>query len=469
MLQILGVFVMRLLNLVFIAFLFPPVLAAESARILDMRLLETPEHMAQLIFDLSDPVGYKLFNLEKEPGKPHRVVIDISNAGLAGELAKPDNPLLLKVRGAERNKKDLRIVLDVKNPVSSKAFLLKPAGRYGHRLVVTLQDPAKTRSDFTLSPLPALAAMPLFPAMPPPLPARSVPKTIKTKAQTAYAVPQPVYKPKPVTRTAPKPLPRYPAAPAQRPAPQAVRAPVAIPYNGRAVTVAIDAGHGGIDPGASGTKGTREKNVVLSISKELARLITREPGMRAVLIRDGDYFLSLRERIKRARQYQADIFISIHADAYESGPPLRGASVYMLSKKGAGSEAAKWLAERENSADLLGGVSLSDKSSVLASILLDLSQTGTLEASADLGKHLLGRLSAAVPLHQRKMQHAAFMVLRSPDIPSVLVEAAFISNPVEENKLNNKSWRKIFARSLLQGIRAYFNQHAPPGTLLARQ
>lgn len=466
---------MRLFSLFFTVFFTAAIAAAEPARVLDMRLLVTPEHMAQLIFDLSEPVKYTLFNLNKEDGKPHRVVLDIQDADLVGDLAKPDNPLLLQVRGADRDGSNLRIVLDVKNPVSSKAFLLKPAGRYGHRLVLTLQDPAKTRTGFTIEPLPALAAMPVLPALPVLPPALQVkpkvPATTKTRA--AYVPPPPTYQAQPVSRPLPvvqtQPLPRRHQPPAVKTAQSLARPPIGIPYNGRAVTVAIDAGHGGLDPGASGPQGTREKDVVLAISRELAKLIAREPGMRAVLIRDGDYFLSLRERIKQARQYQADIFISIHADAYEAGPPLSGASVYMLSQKGASSEAAKWLAERENGADLLGGVSLSDKSNVLASILLDLSQTGTLEASTDLGGHILRKLGTSVPLHHSKMQRAAFMVLRSPDIPSVLVETAFISNPSEEKKLNSGSWRKTFAQSLLQGIRAYFSQHAPPGTLLARQ
>ncbi|MCP4699581.1 MAG: hypothetical protein GY862_22440 [Gammaproteobacteria bacterium] len=237
---------------------------------------------------------------------------------------------------------------------------------------------------------------------------------------------------------------------------------------GRNIIVAIDAGHGGVDPGASGRYGTREKTVALAIARDLAALVKNARGMESVLIRDGDYFLSLRERIKLARNYQADLFISIHADALRD-TSSEGASVYMLSQSGASSEAARWLAERENRADLLGGVSLNDKDDVLASVLLNLSQYGTLEASAYLGDKILRALGDVGSIHYRSVQQAAFMVLRSPDIPSILVETAFISNPREEKKLSDPSYRRRIAAAILQGTRAYFIKYAPRGTWLARQ
>jgi N-acetylmuramoyl-L-alanine amidase len=234
----------------------------------------------------------------------------------------------------------------------------------------------------------------------------------------------------------------------------------------REVVVAIDAGHGGRDPGAVGPGGTYEKDVVLAIAQRLERLVASEPGMKPVLIRTGDYFLPLRERIRRARDQRADVFVSIHADAAPDRR-VQGSSVYMLSQGGATSEAARWLAERENAADLVGGVKLDDKDDVLASVLLDLSQTGTLEASANLADALIGDLHRVGKVRRRQVERAGFAVLKSPDIPSVLVEAAFISNPAEERKLRTSAYQQSLSQALMNGLRTYFNNHAPPGTYLA--
>ncbi len=236
----------------------------------------------------------------------------------------------------------------------------------------------------------------------------------------------------------------------------------------RDVVIAIDAGHGGEDPGARGYRGTREKHVVLAIARRLKTLVAKEPGMRPVMIRDGDYYISLRGRIKKARQKRADIFISIHADAFRN-KKAKGSSVYTLSPRGATSEAARWLAESENKADLIGGVSLDDKDDLLASVLLDLSQTASLEASLDVADHILGGLKRVGKVHKRRVQSASFMVLKSPDIPSVLVETAFISNPEEERKLRTKAYQQKLAKALMQGIRKYFHRFPPPGTRLAQR
>nr|WP_238375980.1 N-acetylmuramoyl-L-alanine amidase [Ectothiorhodospira magna] len=237
----------------------------------------------------------------------------------------------------------------------------------------------------------------------------------------------------------------------------------------RDVIVAIDAGHGGKDPGAIGPAGTFEKDVVLAIARRLDALVRREPGMVPVMIRTGDYFLPLRERINRARQHHADVFVSIHADAAPNAR-AQGSSVYMLSDRGASSEAARWLAQRENEADRrLGAVPINDKDDVLASVLLDLTQNGTLEASKTLADAMIGELHRVGKVRSPRVERAGFAVLRSPDVPSVLVEAAFISNPAEERKLRTPAFQQSMAEALLNGLRAYFDGHAPPGTLLAER
>ncbi|MGH8509796.1 MAG: N-acetylmuramoyl-L-alanine amidase [Gammaproteobacteria bacterium] len=236
----------------------------------------------------------------------------------------------------------------------------------------------------------------------------------------------------------------------------------------RDIVIAIDAGHGGEDPGAIGKRGTREKQVVLAIARKLADRVNDERGMRAVLIRDGDYFISLRNRIKRARQHKADLFVSIHADAFRD-PRASGSSVYVLSSHGASSEAARWLAERENASDLVGGVSLDDKDDLLRKVLLDLSQSAAIDASVNVGGRVLQRLNRLGRIHHQGVQRAGFAVLKSPDIPSVLVETAFITNPLEERKLTDPRHQEAMAAAILEGIRAYFREAAPPGTLLAMQ
>lgn len=234
----------------------------------------------------------------------------------------------------------------------------------------------------------------------------------------------------------------------------------------RDVIIAVDPGHGGEDPGARGRKGTYEKDVVLAIGRKLARMLDRQKGMHAVLIRDGDYYLGLRKRIAKARAAQADLFISIHADSYKDSR-VRGSSVYTLSRRGASSEAARWLAERENSADLVGGVSLEDKDDMLASVLLDLSQIGTLQASSEAAERVLSQLKHLGKTHKRRVQQAGFVVLKSPDIPSMLVETAFISNPAEERRLRDPAHQEAIAKALLEGVVNYFKFQPPPGTWLA--
>ncbi|VAW78629.1 N-acetylmuramoyl-L-alanine amidase [hydrothermal vent metagenome] len=235
----------------------------------------------------------------------------------------------------------------------------------------------------------------------------------------------------------------------------------------RDLVVAIDAGHGGEDPGARGRKGTREKDVVLGIARSLKRLIDKEPGMKAVLVRDGDYYIGLRKRMNKARKHRADLFISIHADAFRDRR-VQGASVYVLSRRGATTEMARWLEERENAADLVGGVSLDDKDDLLAEVLLDLAQTATLEASTGVAGNVLSELKRIGKMHKRQVQHARFVVLKSPDIPSILIETAFISNPSEEKRLRSSKHQQKVANSIFKGVRSYFVSNPPVGTRLAK-
>ncbi len=234
----------------------------------------------------------------------------------------------------------------------------------------------------------------------------------------------------------------------------------------RDVVIALDAGHGGEDPGARGPAGNFEKDVVLKIAKRLYTAINKERGMRAVMIREGDYYMRLRKRIEKARENKADLFISIHADAFRDRR-VHGSSVYVLSQKGASSEAARWLAESENASDLIGGVSLDNRDDVLASVLLDLSQTASLEASIDIADRVLQGLKGIGKVHKRTVQSAGFAVLKSPDIPSILVETAFISNPTEEKKLMSKQHQIRMSNAIVHGLRGYFRDFAPEGTLLA--
>jgi N-acetylmuramoyl-L-alanine amidase len=234
----------------------------------------------------------------------------------------------------------------------------------------------------------------------------------------------------------------------------------------RDLVIAIDAGHGGEDPGAIGKAGTREKTVALAIAKKLAERINAEPGMRAVMTRTGDYFVKFKDRIGRARTNQADLFVSVHADAFMDRS-IRGSSVYVLSTRRASSEAAKTLADRENAADLIGGVSLHDKSDVLASVLLDLSQNAAISASRDAASRVLAELDSVGRLKKSDVQHASLIVLTSPDVPSVLVETAFISNPDEERKLRDPEHQARLADAIHSGIRRYFYDNPPPGTHVA--
>ena len=244
------------------------------------------------------------------------------------------------------------------------------------------------------------------------------------------------------------------------------RPPRADTPGGRPVVIAIDAGHGGEDPGATGRGGAREKNVVLGIARYLAKEVSAQPGMEPILVRDGDYYLPHRVRTERARQGEADLFVSIHADSFRDSR-VGGSTVYVLSDKGASDEAARRLAERENASDMIGGVSLADKDDVLASVLLDLSQSAAISASSQVGQRIIKRLDTIAKIRKQQVQHAPFLVLKSPDIPSVLIETAYISNPSEEAALKSPEYQRAMARAIHDGIVDYFRDNPPPGSYLA--
>jgi N-acetylmuramoyl-L-alanine amidase len=421
----------------------------QAANVGNMRLWAAPDS-TRVVFDISEPVQHSLFKINGPP----RVVLDIRNARVVGSLGSvANNVCLAQVRSGLRNTNDLRLVLDLHQSVEVKSFIAGPSGPYGHRLVVDLIGQKKNLP----TPVSAIPAAPKKTLLTLSNSGERV-SSVSAKEINTAEYKQPVAHPTPV----PTPVVHTPTV-----------SKISVPKNielgsraGRDIVVAVDAGHGGEDPGAIGQRRVREKDVVLKIARKLAALVEREPGMQAVLIRDGDYFVPLRDRMKKARQHKADLFVSIHADAVLNRD-VRGSSVYVLSERGASNEQARWLAARENASDLIGGVSLGGKDGDLKEVLLDMSQAGAMDASYDVANHVLRRLAKVGSVHYRQVQAAGFMVLKSPDVPSLLVETAYITNPSEENKLIDPRHQDVMASAIMDGIRAYFKDRAPPGTRLA--
>jgi N-acetylmuramoyl-L-alanine amidase len=405
--------------------------AADAVTVQNLRMWRAPDH-TRLVFDLSGPLEHRLFTL----AEPHRLVIDMERAKLAGPLAETeaDNPLIGAVRTGKPEGDTLRIVIDLKAEIKPRSFVLKPAGNYGHRLVVDLYDARAPTDD------------------------EAKDNGNKPAGETPRPAPTPDD-----SRDAGGTTPRTEEVGLRREQqPRATPGAVAgAPVAPRITVIAIDAGHGGEDPGALGRRyRTREKDVTLAVARELARLIDQTPGMKAMLIRDGDYYVGLRSRFQKARKHRADVFVSIHADAVP-GKQARGSSVYALSERGASSAMARHLANRENAADLIGGVSLGDKDNVLARVLLDMSHAKTIEHSLMLGGDILAELRRVGRVHQRRVQQAGFAVLKSPDIASVLVETAFISNPDEEKKLRAPAFQRSLAQGILAGVKRFVARQAP--------
>ncbi|MFZ3184813.1 MAG: N-acetylmuramoyl-L-alanine amidase [Pseudomonas sp.] len=428
---VLGVRARALSAVLLLAVLAADVMAATS-EVRSVRLWRAPDN-TRLVFDLSGPVQHSVFTL----AAPDRIVIDIAGAQLATKLEQLSlsNTPITSIRSAQRSPTDLRLVIDLSASVSPKSFSLAPNQQYGNRLVIDLYDQGDAAPATPTAPSDKPGDKPGTPVAPP---------------TTAVVV---------ATRSAPTPMPTEPP-PASLPP---------MPSGKRAIVIAIDAGHGGEDPGALGPQGAREKNVTLSIAKELQRQINAERGYRAELVRTGDYFIPLRRRTEIARKQGADLFVSIHADAAQNTSAF-GASVFALSDRGATSETARWLADSENQSDLIGGagnVSLDDKDKMLAGVLLDLSMTSSLSSSLNVGQKVLQNVGRVTPLHKRRVEQAGFMVLKSPDIPSILVETGFISNQTEAKKLSTSSHQQALARSIQTGVRQFFQQNPPPGTYVA--
>ncbi|WP_137746298.1 N-acetylmuramoyl-L-alanine amidase [Acidovorax sp. NB1] len=435
---------------------------ARGATILAVRVWPAPEY-SRVTIESDGALVAKQFFVTTPP----RLAVDIEGIDLSPALrelvakVKPDDPNIAGIRVGQNAPGVVRLVVDLKQAALPQVFTLPPVAAYQHRLVFDLYPAAP------VDPLEALIAERL----------RETPSADKA----APPAPTPTVATRPSTPAEHDPLGDLIAQRAQRPAPAeapppavaAAPAPAEPPRTGnratatqtdRLIIVALDPGHGGEDPGAIGPAGTREKDVVLRVAYLLrdrinATTVGGNP-MRAYLTRDGDYFVPLGTRVQKARRVQADLFVSIHADAFTT-PEARGASVFALSQGGASSTAARWLANKENQADLVGGINVQSKDQHVQRALLDMSTTAQINDSLKLGSVLLGEIGGMAKLHKPRVEQAGFAVLKAPDIPSVLVETAFISNPEEERRLRSSAYQEQLADALMRGITRYFAKNPP--------
>ena len=360
---------------------------------------------------------------------PLRMVVDIEGLELSSTLKEiiakiqSNDPYIKQVRVGQNRPNVVRLVFDLKEEINPQVFTLKPVGEYKHRLVFDL---------YPVNPVDPIAAL------------IEKGQWLQDQSVPSAALVQPMPQPKL------NPNPEQAMVPDLKNTPQL----------SRMITIALDPGHGGEDPGAVGRGGSYEKDVVLSIAKRLKEKIEMQPNMRVFLTRDADFFVPLNVRVEKARKVQADLFMSIHADAFIE-TTARGSSVFALSDKGASSTAARWLAKKENDADLIGGVNIKNHDRQLASVLLDLSTTAQISDSLKLGSAILGEIGGINRLHKGSVEQAGFAVLKAPDIPSVLIETAFISNPEEEAKLTDENYQNQMADAILKGINRYFSRKPP--------
>lgn len=427
------------IRIVLICLLFAAASAHAAVNITSARVWPAADY-TRVTLESASPVKYQFLEIKN----PDRLVIDLEGVdinpvleGLAAKVAAND-PYIKLVRVARNKPGVVRVVLDLKGEVKPQMFTLPPYGEYGHRLVLDI---------YPLQPVDPLMVLVEAKEL-------SVPQAVKEPAEKAV---EPVVVTAP-EKTAVSEKPAEIVKPAEKPFRTEMR--TWRPDAARLITIAIDAGHGGEDPGAHGKNGSREKDVTMAIARRLKAQIDAEPNMRGVLIRDGDFFIPLHGRVVKARNVKADLFVSIHADAFVN-PDARGSSVFALSERGATSAAARWLAKKENEADLIGGVNIDVKDVYLKQTLLDLSQTATINDSLKLGKAVLGELGGINRLHKGSVEQAGFAVLKSPDIPSILVETAFISNPEEEQRLSDDAYQDKMAGAIIGGIKLYFAKNPP--------
>jgi N-acetylmuramoyl-L-alanine amidase len=403
------------------------------------RVWAGPEY-TRVVFDLSGPPAYKLSR------DGDRVLLDLSDSRLLGSIGAAAQGLLKGLNSA-RQGGGIRLTASVAPGSQTKSFVLGPSGSAGYRLVLDLYPGAAGATPSHKSaPADAVADVNR--------PAAAASNSTADADDDAATAPPPAIPAPSASKSSRKGITTRQAA--------------VLMNSQRQVIVAVDAGHGGKDQGAHGPDGTLEKDVTLAVARDLAAQINRQPGMKAILTRDGDYFIPLKQRYEIARQNQADLFIAIHADSYTSSD-ARGASVWVLSSRGKSSVAAQMLADRENSSDLIGGVSLASENDSLASVLLDMQQGWAVQASDTVAQNVLNALSALGPTHRGYVEHANFVVLRSPDVPSILVETAFISNPVEEHKLRDPGHQQELATAVMDGVKSYLLNNPPPGTWFAME
>jgi N-acetylmuramoyl-L-alanine amidase len=424
-LRFLSSMVTQRLRLALCALVFCCVDIAQAATVKTLRVWRADDY-TRIVLDLDAPVHYNLVLANN----PTRIILDVAGTTMKASLTKlplAKTPIEI-VRSSIVNDTDLRLVFDLKNKVSPKSFLLKKSNGNNDRLVIDLFDATSTVSTNNRS---------------------------ANNSATANSEPANI---EALMRNDTNSVATKPNVDAASPGPSTI--------TGRQILIAVDAGHGGADSGALGPKGMREKDVTLAIAKELTRVINAQPGYSANLTRTGDYFVELQKRRDLARDMKADLFISVHADSFTDSSAY-GASVFALSRKGATSEMARFLAQRENDSDLIGrvgGVSLEDKDPQLAGVLVDLSMTSTVNSSLQVGSNVLNAISAITPLHAKHVEQAGFVVLKSPDVPSILVETGFISNASESKKLASPDYREQMAQAIFKGVRQYFAQHPPANT-----
>ncbi len=408
---------------------------AHALQLSDARLWPSPDY-TRLTLEAPQPIAYKYFTL----ANPERLVLDMEGVELSAALSQlasklaSNDPYVAAVRIGVNRPGVMRLVLTLKTPIKPSLFQIRPLGDYGHRLVVDLypEQAPDALAQLGLGKKPEQLAV-----VEPPSP--------KFNAEDPTAAPNP-----------PPPEPAL-VNPAQINKPPAVGK-----RNTTQMIIAIDAGHGGEDPGARGATGLLEKHITLAIAKRVKSKIDQEPNMRGVLVREGDYFVPLAGRVTKARSLRADLFISIHADAFIR-PEARGSSVFALSENGATSAAARWLAKKENEADLIGGINIDVKDQFLKRTLIDLSQTATINDGLKLARLVLQEIGEINTLHKNDVEQAGFAVLKAPDIPSILVETAFISNPEEEARLNDEDYQDKLAGAIVTGVKNYFAKQPGKG------